>query len=52
MWILKAIFLLLAVVYGLQITIKVIYKVDIYPKQVWLFAIGIVGFVFLQFDLI
>lgn len=49
MLILKIIFLFLAISYGLDITVKSIYKNTVYASHLILVTIGIVGFIVLQF---
>lgn len=48
--ILRIIFLLLAIVYGFSNTIKAVRGQRIGSIAVWLMAIGIVGFIAIQFD--
>lgn len=50
--ILKILFLFLAVLYGISLVGKLIYKEVVSAAHMYLTAIGIVGFVTLQFGLI
>lgn len=49
--ILKFICLFLAVLYGTDIVVKISYKNELEGAKILLFALGVVGFVFLQFKL-
>lgn len=52
MTILKILFLFLATVYLVTIVGRLIHKQGIYGTQVVLFAVGFVGFIAIQFNLI
>ena len=52
MTVLKVVFLFLATIYGVAIIGRMVYKDGIPTEQVLLFALGFVGFVTLQYNLL
>jgi len=52
MEILKILFLFLATIYLVSIAVKLVHKESVYGVQIVFFAIGFVGFITLQFDLL